>query len=120
MNRFPQIRVSSLGGKDAAARHEMVNRTQRVIRQRAVNLQARRDRTRSLWIPLLICSVLLASIFYAVWQLLLQYDLTPTGMPDSNYQLIFILLWSLPVSAAVLGLVWLKRSRNYEADEVPR
>ncbi len=79
-------------------------------------MQEHRRRTRSLWIPVSICSVLLVSICYTAWVLLSQYDLTPSGVPDSNYQLVFILLWSLPITAAILGLVWLQRSRPNGAD----
>ncbi len=101
----------------AAERNQIVNRTHRVIRERAAFMQQRRSHTRSLWIPLAICSALLVSIFYAVWEMLAQYDITPTGIPDSNYQILFLLLWSLPITAAVIGLVWLQRSRRRGRDE---
>lgn len=101
-----------------ASQGDFVLRTQRVVQQRAVSMQQRRSRTRSLWIPIGICSILLVSIFYTAWKLLSLYDLTPTGIPDSNYQLVFILIWSLPVTAAILGLVWLQRGRQHGRDEV--
>jgi hypothetical protein len=118
MNRFSDLNMSGIDGQNVAARHEMVSRTQRVIRQRAASIHERRSRARSLWIPLGICSTLLVAIFYAAWVLLTQAELTPTGVPDANYQLFFMLLWSLPVTVAVLGLIWLQRSRKHGREEV--
>jgi cytochrome c-type biogenesis protein CcmH/NrfF len=36
----------------------------------------------------------------------------PNGVPDASDQLVILLLWSLPVTALVLGLGWYKRGRN--------
>lgn len=94
------------------ARAGMVNRTRRVVRAQALNLQAQRKESRSLWVPLTICSILLVVVCYAVWGMLDGYELTPNGVPDASDQMMVLLLWSLPVTAFVLGLVWLKRGRN--------
>lgn len=100
------------------ANARVVNRTRRVVREQALAMQHQRQRSRSLWAPLLICSSLLFVIFYAAWGMLDGYDLTPTSVPDSSDQLFLLLLWSLPVTAVVLGLVWLRRGRNRANGEV--
>lgn len=116
MSAFPQdpnsqdlIAAARLNG---TARAQVVNRTHRVVREQAMNMQRQRQRSRSLLAPLLICSSLLLVICYAVWGMLDGYDLTPNGVPDASDQLIVFLLWSLPLTAIVLGLVWIRRGRN--------
>ena len=109
---------SNIPNPRTAAGHDMVNRTQRIVHQRAVSIQQRRNRMRSLWAPLLICSALMTMVFFAVWKMLAEYDLTPTGVPDANYQVTFIVLWCLPVTAGVVGLIWFQRSRGRGGDEV--
>jgi cytochrome c-type biogenesis protein CcmH/NrfF len=39
-------------------------------------------------------------------------------MPDASDQMLLFLLWSLPVTALVVGLVWFKRSRGRTGSEV--
>lgn len=95
------------------ARASVVNRTRRVIHGEALRMQEDRTRTRSLWAPLAICSALLLVICYALWGTLAGYDLTPTSIPDASDQmLVLILLWSIPVAAVALGLVWFRRGRG--------
>ena len=94
------------------ARAAVVNRTHRVVREQAVDLRERKQRSRDLWVPLTICSVLLLAVFYAIWNMLDGYDLTPNGIPDASDQIMLLLLWLLPVTAFVLGLVWIKRGRR--------
>ena len=94
------------------ARASVVNRTHRVVREQALDMRAQQERSRSLWVPLAIFSVLLPIICYAVWAMLDGYDVTPDGIPDASDQLIVMLLWLLPVTALALGSVWFKRSRN--------
>jgi hypothetical protein len=89
-----------------------VNRTHRVVRERAKTLKARRSKIRSLWLPLSIFSSLLVGICVAVWSVLDQYDLTPTGTPVASYQMLVLVLWSVPVSAALLAVVWFRQSRT--------
>lgn len=87
----------------------VVNRTRRVVRDQALRMQAERTRSRSLWVPLAICSTLLMVLCYAVWGMLAGYDLTPTSIPDASDQVLFLLLlWSLPIAAVVLGIVWFR------------
>jgi hypothetical protein len=94
------------------ARAQVVNRTHRVVRDQAITLREQKQRSRSLWAPLAISSVLLLVIGYAAWGMLDGYDLTPNGVPDASDQLILLLLWSLPVTALLLGFVWFRRSRS--------
>ncbi|HEY5381109.1 MAG TPA: hypothetical protein VIJ65_02580 [Acidobacteriaceae bacterium] len=102
------------------ARAQVVNRTHRVVREQAMNMREQKSRSRSLWAPLMISSSLLMVILYAAWGTLDGYDLTPSGMPDSSYQMFLFLLWLMPVTALVLGMVWVRRGRNHANGEAPR
>ena len=99
------------------ARGRMVNRTHRVVREQALSMREQRSKSRSLWVPVTISSILLVTICYAIWGVLDGYDLTPNGIPDASDQLMVLLAWSLPVTAAVLGLVWFKRARTRSDSE---
>jgi hypothetical protein len=98
-----------------SARASVVNRTHRVVRERAQTIAARRDRIRSLWIPMAVCSSLLVIICTAVWSALEAYDVTPGGVPDASNQFLVLCLWFLPVSMALLALVLFQRARKREA-----
>jgi hypothetical protein len=101
-----------LSGMHAAARSSIVNRTHRVVRERAKTMAAQRDRRRSLWIPMAVCSALVLMICTAVWSLLDQYEATPTGVPDSSDQFLVLALWFFPVSMSLLAMVWFRRTRR--------
>lgn len=101
----------------AMARAAMVNRTHRVVRERALVLQARRSKVRSLWVPTLICSALVVILSTAVWAILDEYELEPTGIPDASQQILVLLLWFLPLSAGLLAMVWFRRSRQQMEEE---
>ena len=118
---------NALRGVPAVAHSGVVNRTHRVIRERAKVLQQKRNRERSLMVPVIICSVLLILSVLAVWTGLYQYeaveaaeavqaDVTTLATTDNNHFLV-ILLWFVPVSVAVLTTVWVRRSRNNADDE---
>jgi hypothetical protein len=94
------------------ARAAVVNRTHRVVREQALEMREQRQKERSLWVPLSICSVMLVVVCYAIWVVLDGYELIPDGVPDASDQLVLLLLWSLPVTALVLGLGWYKRGRG--------
>jgi hypothetical protein len=94
------------------ARGRVVNRAHRVVREQALSMREQRSKSRSLWVPVTISSILMIAICYAIWGLLDGYDLTPNGVPDASDQLMVLLAWSLPVTAAVLGMVWFKRARG--------
>ena len=95
----------------AAARASLVNRTHRVIRERAVTLKVSRNRIRSLWIPMAVCASLTVIIATAVWSLLDQYEITPTGIPDASSQMLVFLLLFFPLSAALIAMIWYRRTR---------
>lgn len=103
---------TSLPNINMAARASMVNRTHRVVRERAKMMQAYRSRVRSLWIPLTICSALLLMICSAVWTVLDGYELIPIGVPDSSDQFLILFLWFFPVSMALLLTVLFRRMRG--------
>ena len=93
-----------------AARASVVNRTHRVVRERARSQSDRRSRVKSLWIPLAVCSALLSVLSIAAWMIFAQNDLSPTGIPDASAQMLVVLLWFLPVSGALLATVWFRKS----------
>lgn len=99
------------------ARTSLVNRTHRVVRERARQMSARRIRMRSLWAPLAVCASMLVILVTAVWTLLDEYELTPTGMPDASDQYMVLLLWFLPASAALLAMVWFRRAQSRRSRE---
>lgn len=103
---------AALPNIDVAARATMVNRTHRVVRERAKMLRARRSRLRSLWIPLTVCSAFLLMICSAAWTVFDGYAVVPTGVPDSSDQFLILFLWFFPVSMALLVMVWLRRTRK--------
>jgi hypothetical protein len=106
---------AALNDTNVPARASVVNRTHRVVRERAKTIAARRTRIRSLWIPLAVCSSLLVIICHAVWNALEAYDVTPGGVPDAGNQFIVLCLWFLPVSMALLAVVLFHRARKREA-----
>jgi hypothetical protein len=109
--------LTQAGPRDwsTAARASVVNRTHRVVRERAKTIAAQRSRARSLWIPLAVCSALLVIICTAVWSALEAYDVTPGGVPDASNQFLVLCLWFLPVSMALLAVVLFQRTRKREA-----
>jgi hypothetical protein len=108
---------SALSGMNATARSSMVNRTHRVVRERAQTMAARRDRERSMWVPMAVCSALVLIICTAVWSVLDQYEISPTGVPDSSDQFLVLVLWFFPVSMALLAMVWFRRTRKRSGSE---
>ena len=113
--------LGALGGVDAAinapARALIVNRTHRVVRERARTLALRRSRIRSLWIPLAVCSSLLVILCSAVWTVLDQYEATPNGLPDASNQFLVLCLWFFPISVAMLAIVLFRRHRRRSESE---
>ena len=86
------------------------NRTHRVVRERAKILRARRSKARSLWLPLTVCAALMVGACFAIWTVLVEWESVPSGIPDASQQLLVFTMWSLPLSAALLALVWFRRS----------
>jgi protein-S-isoprenylcysteine O-methyltransferase Ste14 len=108
---------SAMAGLNTSARSSTVNRTHRVVRERAQVMAAQRDRARSLWVPLAVCSALVLIICTAVWSVLDEYEITPTGVPDSSDQFLVLGLWFFPVSMALLAMVWFRRTRKRSGSE---
>ena len=111
---------ATMGSLHVGARASIVNRTHRVVRERAKQMSARRNKFRSLWAPLAVCASLLVILVTAVWNMLDDYELAPTGMPDASDQFVVLLMWFLPVSVAVMAMVWFKRSHGKRGTEVIR
>jgi hypothetical protein len=111
---------SALNSVDMAARAGVVNRTHRVVRERAAVMQARRSYVRSLMVPLAICSVLLLLACFAVWSGLYQYEATEAAEAvqadvaalDANNHLLVALLWFVPVTLALLAALLFRFRRN--------
>jgi hypothetical protein len=113
----------SLNGVAVGARANVVNRTHRVVRERARVIAERRHHVRSLLLPLTVCSALLILLGVAVWSGLDQSETvaaaraipaevsSPTG-PDSSSQFLLLLLWFVPLSVALLATMWSRRSRR--------
>lgn len=115
----PAVR-SALCEMNVPARASAVNRTHRVIRERAQSIAARRSRIRSLWIPLAVCSALVTILCTTVWILLDQYEVTPIGLPDASNQFLVLCLWFFPVSMSLLALVLFHRTRKRAEEELVR
>ena len=96
-------------GLPVAASASLVNRTHRVVRERAVALQQRRSRLRSLWIPLTVCFGLLATVLVALWSVMDESELLPAGISDSSQQMLLLMAWCIPLSAILLAVVWFRR-----------
>jgi hypothetical protein len=115
-----------IGGVSMAARASVVNRTHRVVRQRAKVMRARRSHVRGLMVPLLLCSILLILTIVAVWSGLyqseaveaaeaVQADVAALAVNDANNHFLVVLLWFLPVSIALLGALLIRRTRSNAA-----
>ncbi|HKO20365.1 MAG TPA: hypothetical protein VJU82_15920 [Acidobacteriaceae bacterium] len=119
---FPQVAASAT----------VVNRTHRVVRQRAQVLKARRSRVRSLMVPLVLCSALLILTIAAVWTGLYEYQGAADALQDvsstiaaatdkpMDNEFLVTLFWFVPVTLAMLGTVWVTRSRAGTTREIGR
>jgi hypothetical protein len=100
------------------ARAGAVNRTHRVVRQRASVMQARRKRVRGLMVPLVICSVLLLFTCAGLWIGLDQYqaaeiqDVGLLATTEASRHFLVVLLWFVPLSMALLAVAWFRRDRS--------
>ncbi len=112
-------------GLSSGARAALVNRTHRVVRERAEQMQSKRNSARELVVPLLVCSVLLLMMSYALWTVLaggtttLEEFRQEAGkllgghLMDTDGPLSVLFFWFLPVSAVALGTVLFRRSRGH-------
>ena len=88
----------------------LVNRTHRIVRERAVTIEAQKTKVRSLLIPLTVSAALLLAVVCAAWIMLDEYDVTPVGLPDASNQIFVMMLWCLPISAIALAVVAFRRN----------
>ncbi|MGP8258927.1 MAG: hypothetical protein ACLQM6_03125 [Acidobacteriaceae bacterium] len=122
--------VLAYSGQDGAtmgARASVVNRTHRVVRERATVMQERRSHARSLMVPLAICSALLILLVVVVWSGLyseaaeaaeaVQADVSALATTDLSNHFLVVLLWFVPFSIALLAAAWIRRSRHNSNDE---
>lgn len=96
------------------ARSQIVNRTHRVVRERAMAMNSRNERQRSLWVPLAICSALLITISYSAWTLLSPAEAgmeQPALASEPGSLMPVLLIWFLPMTVA-LGVFILVRSHR--------
>jgi hypothetical protein len=123
------IARAALGSVDTGARASVVNRTHRVVRQRAKVLQARRSHVRGLMVPLILCSILLILTAVAVWSGLYQSQAAGAAeavqadvaaLADANDHFLVMLLWFVPVSIVLLGTLLIRRTRNASSHETVR
>jgi len=120
LNERTDVRVFS----EVAASSKVVNRTHRVVRERAQLLKARRSYMRSLMVPLVLCSALLILTVASMWTGLYEYqgaadalqDVSSTIAAASDDEFMVMLFWFVPVTLAVMGAVWLTRSRSSAAN----
>jgi hypothetical protein len=114
---------TGLDSVGTALRGGVVNRTHRVVRERAKVMKARRTHVRGLMAPLILCSVLLLLTVAAVWSGLYQYqaaeaaeavqaDVAALAATDANNHFLVVLLWFVPVSMVLLGTILFRRSRS--------
>ncbi|MGD0799101.1 MAG: hypothetical protein ABR910_15410 [Acidobacteriaceae bacterium] len=119
-NEAAAFAQSELSGIHPVARAGVVNRTHRVVRQRASVLQERRSRVRTLVVPLAVCSVLLLFICLGLWIGIDQYqaveidDVASLATTEASRHFLVVLLWFVPVSLAMLAAVWFHRARGSE------
>jgi len=108
---------TALRGVDMGVRAGVVNRTHRVVRQRAKVMQERRSRARNIVVPLVICSVMLFFICVGLWIGLDHYqaseieDVAVLAATEASRHFLVVLLWFVPVSMAMLAAVWFRRAR---------
>ncbi len=97
------------------ARAEVVSRTHRVVRQRAHAINSRREFARSLWIPLMLCSVLLLTLGYGGWTMMSPIDAgsDPAILSSEPGSLMPVLLmWFLPLTIAAGAVMWFRSVRS--------
>ncbi|MEG9431375.1 hypothetical protein [Terriglobus sp. ADX1] len=102
------------------ARAAVVNRTHRVIRQRANAMRERKRTTRDLIVPFVVCSALLLFIAAAVLHVTDESISDIAGIwkrivdlgADAGSEVSLLLLWFLPLSVITAAVVLLRRNRR--------
>ena len=110
----------------ANARAAVVNRTHRVIRERATAMQARKRTVRDLMVPVAICSALLLVIASAVWAVVDEglagweggiWKRVMQFGEDAGSSISILLIWFLPLTVITAAIVLLRRNRNSSFDD---
>ncbi len=133
---MPEAGPSAMLGNARAA---IVNRTHRVVRERAVALRARKRTLRSLAAPMAITSALLLIVCHAVWTTISQNSfglgelntvseeieetasrLLSGQAMDSGGPVYILLMWFLPISLVAIVTLLVRRQRGRYDDEVTR
>ena len=104
-----ELRLSS-AVLDTGSSSAAVNRTHRVVRERAKTLQEQKRRVRSLWIPLIVSFGFLISILFAVWSVMDESEMLGDVIPDSSQNMLMLALWCIPLSVIMLVVVWFRRA----------
>ena len=94
----------------ATASAAMVNRTHRIIRERATTMQAQKSKVRGLLFPLIFSAGLLLTVVCAAWLMLDDADVASVGLPEPGQQLFVFTLWCLPISVVALAVVAFRRA----------
>ncbi len=103
------------------ARAAVVNRTHRVVRERAAAMQERKRTTRDLIVPFAVCSALLLFIAVAVLHVADESVLDLEGSiwkrvvelgADAGSSVSILLLWFLPLSVITAAVVLFRRNRR--------
>ena len=111
LNQAERSAQTATAGMNASASAALVNRTHRVIRERAGKMQDQRSKVRSLWIPLGVSASLLAVLVCALWTAFEDFEASPAGLPETS-QMLVLLMWSVPISVMLLAVVWFRRSSS--------
>ncbi len=101
-------------------RASVVNRTHRVVRERARVMQAQRSRNRSLFAPILIASSLMLIIVSACWFMFDEYEMFADATTDARFHLPILLIWFLPVTGALLIVALVRRAKSGSASQENR
>ena len=112
------------------ARAAVVNRTHRIVRERATAIQARKRSVRDLILPFLICSTLLMLIANAVWTMgddtlveeiegSIWHRVMELG-GDAGSNISILLVWFLPISVLTAAIVLFRRHRLNSSDREGR
>ncbi len=104
------VQESEVQQVSVGASAAVVNRTRRVVRERARTLTVQRNRTRSLWIPLGVSFALLVVLVFAIGTAFEEYEVSPAGLPETS-QMLALMVWSVPISLMLLAVVWFRRGR---------
>jgi hypothetical protein len=109
LNQAERSAQTATAGMNAAASAALVNRTHRVIRERADKMRDQRNKVRSLWIPLSVSAALLMTLACALWTAFEDFEGSSAGLPNTS-GMVVVLVWSVPISAMILAVTWSRRA----------